>query len=309
MNSIKILATGMYLPEQEINNKYFNKKFELEENWIYKRTGIKKRYWAEEREKTAELALKSVENLINSNNVNIQKIGLIIVASTNFEDSMPGVSFEIQKRLNIEKCICMDLLAGCCGYIDAIDIARKYIELDDVEEALVIGVEKLSKYLDKNDINTAILLGDGAGATLFGKAENKMYASNIQSIGQNGDILTSLENQNIQMDGKKVYKFATTKVSNNIKELLSSTNLEISQIKYIVPHQSNLKILKSIEEKIGATPEQMYINISKVGNTFNASIPIALDEIIKKKLLKETDKIIIAGYGGGLNLGSILIEI
>ena len=85
--------------------------------------------------------------------------------------------------------------------------------------------------------------------------------------------------------------------------------MEISQIKYIVPHQSNLKILKSIEEKIGATPEQMYINISKVGNTFNASIPIALDEIIKKKLLKETDKIIIAGYGGGLNLGSILIEI
>ena len=309
MNSIKILATGMYLPEQEINNKYFNKKFELEENWIYKRTGIKKRYWAEEREKTAELALKSVENLINSNNVNIQKIGLIIVASTNFEDSMPGISFEIQKMLNIEKCICMDLLAGCCGYIDAIDIARKYIELDDVEEALVIGVEKLSKYLDKNDINTAILLGDGAGATLFGKAENKMYASNIQSIGQNGDILTCLENQNIQMDGKKVYKFATTKVSNNIKELLSSTNLEISQIKYIVPHQSNLKILQSIEEKIGAKPGQMYVNISKVGNTFNASIPIALDEIIKKSLLKENDKIIIAGYGGGLNLGSILIEI
>ena len=309
MNSIKILATGMYLPEKEIDNEYFNKKFELEENWIYKRTGIKKRYWAEEREKPAELALKSVENLINSNNVNIEKIGLIIVASTNFEDSMPGISFEIQKMLNIEKCICMDLLAGCCGYIDAIDIARKYIELDDVEEALVIGVEKLSKYLDKNDINTAILLGDGAGATLFGKAENKMYASNIQSIGQNGDILTCLENQNIQMDGKKVYKFATTKVSNNIKELLSSTNLEISQIKYIVPHQSNLKILQSIEEKIGAKPGQMYVNISKVGNTFNASIPIALDEIIKKSLLKENDKIIIAGYGGGLNLGSILMEI
>ena len=308
MNSIKILATGMYLPEKEIDNEYFNKKFELEENWIYKRTGIEKRYWVGE-ERTADLAIKAVENLISGNDVNLDKIGLIVVASTNFEDSMPGISFEIQKKFNIEKCICMDLLAGCCGYIDAIDIARKYIELDDVEEALVIGVEKLSKYLDKNDINTAILLGDGAGATLFGKAENKMYASNIQSIGQNGDILTSLENQNIQMDGKKVYKFATTKVSNNIKELLNETNLEVSQIKYIVPHQSNLKILQSIEEKIGATPEQMYINISQAGNTFNASIPIALDEIIKKNLLKENDKIIIAGYGGGLNLGSILIEI
>ena len=308
MNSIKILATGMYLPEIEIDNKYFNDKFNLEEDWIYKRAGIKKRYWTEN-EQTLSLAIKAVEDLQKNNNVDFSKIGLIIVASTNYEDAMPSISFEIQKKFNIEKCICMDILAGCSGYINSIDIARKYIELNEIEYALVIGVEKLSKYIDKNDINTAILLGDGAGATLIGKAENRRYAQNIESIGQEGDILTSKENSKIYMDGKKIYKFGTARVAQNINKLLEKEGLDIADIKYIVPHQSNLRILNSMREKIGAKENQMYINITNVGNTFNASIPIALNEMIRKNLLKKQDKIILVGYGGGLNLGSILIEI
>lgn len=308
MNSIKILATGMYLPKIEIDNKYFNDKFNIEEDWIYKRTGIKKRYWTEN-EKTSEIAIKAVENLQENNNMNLNKIGLIIVASTNYEDSMPSISFEIQKKFNIENCICMDILAGCSGYINGIDIARKYIELNEIEYALVIGVEKLSKYIDKNDINTAILLGDGAGATLIGKAENRRYAQYIESIGQEGDILTSKENSKIYMDGKKIYKFGTARVAQNVDKLLEKEKLNISDIKYIVPHQSNLRILNSMRGKIGATQEQMYINITNIGNTFNASIPIALNEIVRKSLLEKQDKIILVGYGGGLNLGSILIEI
>ena len=308
MNSIKILATGMYLPKEKIDNKYFNNKFNLEDNWIYQRTGIKTRYWSEN-EKIKDLAIKAVEDLIDKNNVDLAKIGLVVVASTNYEDTMPGVSFEIQKRFNIENCMCMDILAGCSGYINSIDIARKYIELEEVENALVIGVEKLSKYINKDDVNTAILLGDGAGATLIGKAEGKKYAQNIESIGQEGDILTSKENSKIYMDGKKIYKFGTARVAKNINSLLSKENIDISEIKYIVPHQSNLRILTSMAERIGANIEQMYINISNIGNTFNASIPIALNEIVRNNLLQENDKIILVGYGGGLNLGSILIEV
>lgn len=298
----------MYLPKQVIDNSYFNSLFNLDENWIYKRTGIEKRYWAQE-EKTSDLAIKAVENLISSNNIDLKKVGLIIAASTNYEDSMPGISFNIQKKFEIENCMCLDILAGCSGYINAIDIARKYIELDEIEQALVIGVEKLSKYIDKTDINTAILLGDGAGATLIGKATNKLYAKNIESIGKQGDILTCKENKPIYMDGKKIYKFATARVADNINSLLKNNGLDIENIKYIIPHQSNLRILTSMAEKINAAPEQMYINISGIGNTFNASIPIALDFVVKKELLKQNDKIILVGYGGGLNLGSILIEV
>ena len=308
MNSIKIIASGVYLPSNRIENSILNRKFNLDDTWIYKRTGIQTRYWAEE-ETMLDLATKSVENLLEKNKVNIQDIGLIIVASTKFEDSMPGVSFGIQKKFNIQNCICLDILAGCSGYINGIDIVKKYIETDDVKYALVIGVEKLSKCMNRDDINTAIILGDGAGATLIGKSDNKIYAKNIESIGQEGDILTCKENEKIHMEGKKIYKFATTKVVKNINKLLKKENIDISEIKYIIPHQSNFRILASIEEKIGAKKEQMYINITNVGNTFNASIPIALNEMIEKKLLQQNDKIILVGYGGGLNLGSILIEV
>ena len=307
MNSIKIVASGMYLPKREVDNAELNKKFNIDDNWIYHRTGIKKRYWAED-ETTLDLAIKAVENLNEKSNIDLKKIGLIIVASTNYENAMPGISFELQKKFDIPNCMCMDILAGCSGYINAIDIARKYIELDEVEYALIVGVEKLSKYLDKDDINTAILLGDGAGAILLGKATNKRYAKNIESLGQLGDILTCKENEKIYMDGKKIYKYATVRVAENVKQLLEKEKLDISEIKYIVPHQSNLKILTSMCNKIGATEKQMYINISDVGNIFNASIPIALNEMLDKKLFHENDKIILVGYGGGLNLGSILIE-
>lgn len=308
MNSIKILANGVYMPENKVENRYFNNKFNLDELWIYKRTGISTRYWAKD-EKQVDMAIKAVENLVSNSNVNLQKIDLIVVASTKFEDSMPGISFEIQKKFDIQNCICMDLLAGCSGYINGIDIARKYIEVDEIESALVIGVEKLSKYINEEDISTAILLGDGAGATLLGKAVNKKYAKNIESIGKDGNILTCKENEKIYMDGKKVYKFAIEKVTKNINDLLEREKMNISEIKYIIPHQSNLRILTNIAEKIGATKEQIYTNISQVGNTFNASIPIALNEVMNKNILQENDKIILAGYGGGLNLGSILIEV
>lgn len=308
MNSIEVLATGMYVPGEGIENKFFNDKFGLTDDWIYTRSGIQKRYWSEE-EKISKIAIKAVENLINENNINLEKVGLIIVASTTFDSTMPGISFEIQKEFDIEKCICMDISAGCSGYINSIDIAKKYLETEEIELALVIGVERLSKYIDKEDVNTAILLGDGAGATLLKKAENKLYAKNIESIGKEGNILTCREAENLYMDGKKIYKFGTVQVAKNIKELLKRENIDISEIKYIIPHQSNIRIIESMASKIGAKKEQMYINIKNTGNTFNASIPIALNEVMKKGLLKENDKIILVGYGGGLNLGSILIEV
>ena len=299
----------MYLPGKEIDNNFFNNKFNLNENWIYKRTGIKKRYWAEE-ESTSEIAIKAVEDLVKTNeNINIDEIGLIIVASTSFEGTMPGISFEIQKAFNIKTCMCMDISAGCSGYINAIDIAKKYLDSEDVKSVLIVGVEKLSKFIDKDDINTAILLGDGAGATLIGKSENKIYEKNIESIGQEGDILTNRKSEKIQMNGKKIYKFGTMKVAENINTLLQNAKLDMSNIKYIIPHQSNTRIISSMAEKIGANKEQVYINIKNIGNTFNASIPIALNEVIKNKLVEENDKIILVGYGGGLNLGSILIEL
>ena len=139
--------------------------------------------------------------------------------------------------------------------------------------------------------------------------EKRLYSSNITSYGQNGKILTYNANEKLQMDGKEVYKYAVTDTVKNVKELLKKNQINIDDIKYIIPHQSNLKIMKSIANKLKIDSKKVYTNIENVGNTFCASIPIALDEMFEKHLLKKGDKVILLGYGGGLNTGSILMEV
>lgn len=308
MKSIKILGNGTYLPQTKIDNTYFNKKFNLEENWIEKRTGVQNRYIAKN-ETIEELATKAAKISIESAQIDKQKIDMILVATTSTSKIMPGISYLVQKNLDIKNCICFDILAGCGGYINAFDIAQKYIIAGSIKTALIIGAERLSGYINENDINTAIILGDGAGATVITEAENKQYDSYIESIGQEGEMLTCNNNEKLYMDGKKVYKFAVMKTVENVENLLKRNNLKIEDIKYVVMHQSNIRIIENICKKLNISKEKTYINLNKIGNTFCASIPIVLEELFKRKLVKEKDKIILLGYGGGLNLGSILLEI
>lgn len=309
MKSIKIIASGKYIPKKQITNMILANKFNVTEDYIYKRSGIETRFFVEN-EEIEELAIAATENLLCKNKKYIENIDMIIVATTSSNKIMPGISFLVQKHLKIEKCICFDIFAGCSGYINAMDIARNYIAVGKCNKVLVIGVEVLSKYIQSDDMSTSILLADGAGATLIEKtSENKLYHSEIESNGMNGDILTCTSDTKIHMDGKKIYKYAITKTVDNINKLLENAKIKMEDIKYIIPHQSNIKIIKAIATRLGVSENKMYINIKNVGNTFCASIPIALSEMYEKNILKEGDKIILLGYGGGLNLGSILLEV
>ena len=227
---------------------------------------------------------------------------------------MPGISNIIQKELGIKTCIAFDILAGCAGFINAIDIAQKYLETTTAKKALVVGIEQLSKYINKADTGTSIILSDGAGTVLLEEtSENKKYYSNIETTIDEKDILKTYmkdKKLKLEMNGKEVYKYAVTETVKNLEKLLKESNETLENIKYIVPHQSNLKIIKSIANRLGTDIiNKMYINIDKFGNTFCASIPIALDEMMRKKIIKPGDKIILLGYGGALNTASILIEI
>ena len=319
MKNIKIIATGKYLPQNKVTNKELEKRLNLEENFIEKRTGIKERYYAKE-ETIQKLAIKATKNLIqNSKKEILNQTDLIIVATTTPTSYMPGISNYIQKEFSIKNANCIDILAGCNGYVTAFDIAATYILIKKAKKALIIGVDKLSEYTDQTDINTSIILSDGAGATLIeGKEEPEEKSnskqdfnitSNIKSNSDNCEILRCEKEGKIYMNGKEIYKYAVTETVKNIKELLEMKGEKIENIKYILPHQSNKKIMKSIANRLKIEEEKMYMNIENVGNTFCASIPIALDEMIKKDLIKSGDKIILIGYGGGLNTGSILITI
>ena len=318
MKNIEIKSTGSYLPKTEVNNQQLEKELKLEEGYIEKRTGIEKRYYAknETREEIAEKAVINlfekleVQNELDNLNEIVQQIGLIIVATTTPNYLMPGIANKIQKKLRIENAICLDILAGCSGYINALDIAKLYLITEKVEKALVIGVDKLSEYTKKEDVGTSIILSDGAGALLLSTTtKEKVYISNIKAEIDENEILTCKVNEKIRMNGKEIYKYAVTNTVKNINELLDKSNEKLENIKYIVPHQSNTKIMKSMMSRLKMDESKMYMNIKDTGNTFCASIPIALNEMFEKNLLHEGDKIILIGYGGGLNTGSILLEI
>ena len=311
MSNIHIIANGIYFPQRQIKNDELEKILNLESGYIEKRTGIKNRYYAI-KETIQEMALGATKNVITLADEK-QDIGLIITTTTSTDMLMPGISNYIQKKLEIPPCICFDILAGCGGYINAFDIAKVYMDSRDIKKALIIGVDKLSEIIDKQDIGTAVVLSDGAGATLIEKEETndyqKMYISNVKAEEDKNNILTYQYGKNVYMNGKEVYKYAVTKTVENINELLEKANISLNSVKYIVAHQSNLKIMKAIASRVHIGMDKMYTNIQERGNTFCASIPIALYDMQKSNLLKKGDKIILLGYGGGLNTGSILMEI
>lgn len=310
MKNIQIVTNGIYFPKKQIANEELENRLHLEKGYIEKRTGIKKRYYAIE-ETIEDMALEAVKNALSKTEEK-ENIGLIITATTSTNLLMPGISNYIQKTLQLPPCICLDILAGCGGYINAFDIAKLYIDSGTIEKALIIGVDKLSEIIDKEDIGTAVVLSDGAGATLIAKDEEnkkeRMYVTHMQSDGEKNEILTYQYGQKLYMNGKEVYKYAITNTVKNIEGLLNKAKISLEDIKYIIPHQSNIKIMKAIATRLHIPMEKMYTNIQTRGNTFCASIPIALYDMQNEGLLKKGDKVILLGYGGGLNTGSILME-
>ena len=310
MSNIQIVANGIYFPKKQIKNNELEKILNLESGYIEKRTGIKNRYYAIN-ETIQEMAVEAVENLFNLE-IEKQNIDLIIAATTSTDMLMPGISNYVQKQLGLSPCICLDILAGCGGYINAFDIAKAYMDSRNIRKALIIGADKLSGIIDKKDIGTAVVLSDGAGATLVEKEEStsqKIYVSNIKAEEDKNNILAYQYGKNVYMNGKEVYKYAVTRTVENVNELLEKANITLQDVKYIVAHQSNLKIIKAIASRLHIGMEKMYTNIQERGNTFCASIPIALHDMQETELLRTGDKIILLGYGGGLNTGSILMEI
>ena len=305
---MKIIGSGMYLPHKEIRNEEIEKYLGLEKGYIEKRTGIKKRFFVEN-ETIENMAYEASNIALKDANIDKNEIDLIIVATTSTSLLMPGIANEVQKMLKIPACICLDILAGCSGYINALDIAHLYISSNKVKTALVIGVEELSKYIDKKDKDISILLADGAGCLVVSRDNEDNFTSHICCIPDENNCLSCKVEDKIKMLGTKIYKYAVTETVKNIEELKEKTGFTWKDISYIIPHQSNQKILTGISNRLDLKTEKMYHNIEKVGNTFCASIPIAICEMRQKKLLQKGQNIILLGYGGGFNTGSTLWKI
>lgn len=306
--SINILGTGSYLPEKIMTNADFEKFLDTSDEWITTRTGIKQRHYANGMT-NCQMSVIAANAALEDAGLKIQDIGAIIVASVTNEMNVPSVASQIQREMGASSCAAFDINAACTGFMYGLKVANGIV-MQDKKPVLVIGTETLTRLTDWTDRSTCILFADGAGAAVVGPGESFQYIE----VYAHPDVNHSLEIPGINngleegvsrfsyvtMDGKEIYKFATRQMPRDVQKAMETLGLQSEDIDWVIPHQANVRIIKEASKRLGIPLEKFYVNIQDVGNTSAASIPIVLDEMNKKNLLKKGDTVVIAGFGGGL---------
>lgn len=317
----KICGTGSWAPPKVWDNNDLARLVDTSDEWIRERTGVVQRHIAEENEDTVTMASRAAQRALEDADIKAEEIDLIIVATISPTEIMPCVACGVQEKLGAEKATCFDLNGACTGSLLALNTAQAYLSQGIYQTALVIGAEKLSALTDWTDRGTCILFGDGAGAVVLKAEESGRYAQVTQSIGKKGGALT-LRSRNqiqyetdpkaketyIQMNGKEVFTFAVSKVPEAVKNLLSREKVPCEDIRYYLLHQANERISRSAARRIGEDISKFPMNMDEYGNTSSASLLILLDEVKKSGKLQRGDKLVLAGFGGGLTYGASLIE-
>lgn len=301
---LKILKTSSYLPENIVDNFYFESYLDTSDQWIKKRTGIERRRISKD-EDVLDLTIKAVEKL--SLNKELKNLKLIIVASLSSESIMPNISSSVAGYLGKEDVMAFDINMACTGFVGASIIAEKYLK--ENEYALVIASEVLSKYMDFNNRDNAILFGDGCGAVLYEKISDDFYYDNGTIYSKDLSLTGKSINKDetfIEMNGKNVYRFTMEYVPKSIKNVIDKSIYTENEIDYFVLHQANKRIIDGISKRFGSS-EKYYVNLNEYGNTSSATIPICLDEMNKKNLLKENNNILLSGFGAGLNYATCIV--
>ncbi|MDD6796463.1 MAG: ketoacyl-ACP synthase III [Clostridiaceae bacterium] len=318
-----IISTGSYSPDFIVKNDDLSKIMDTSDEWIKSRTGIEERRISIN-ENTSDLAYKAALDAINNSDITCDDIDLIIVATVTPDMHMPSTACLLQNKLGAKNATAFDITAACSGFIYGLSIADSMIKSGRHNTVLIVGAEVLSKSINWEDRSTAVLFGDGAGAVILRgtKEEQGIISICTKSEGEDGQVLAigdkSVKNPfsedseerlpYIIMNGREVLRFSTRVIVDSIKEVLKKGNTTLEEVKWIVPHQANARIIKHAAQKLGIEDKKFFMNLQKFGNTSSASIPKALNEMNRKGMLSKGDKIILVGFGGGLTYGSILIE-
>lgn len=306
MEGLEILATGRAVPDNVVTNDDLSKIMDTNDEWISTRTGIKCRAFCTE-EKNWQLAKAAAESAIHHAKIDRKQIGLLIVATFTPDFAAPSMACILQKELGLSHhIVAFDLNAACSGFLYGIGVAHSMMSNIEKPYALVIGSEQISTRLDMDDRTTSVLFGDGAGAVVLKKSDKQFYSV----LGAEGDLeILGCDGKHIYMDGGKVFKSAVKTITHITEKILAKAQMTIDDVDYVICHQANVRIIKSVIKALDAPEEKFYINIERYGNTSAASIPIALDEMKEQGLLKPGTKIICVGFGAGITYGGFLMEL
>lgn len=315
--SIRVLGTGAYVPEKTVTNDDLAQMVETNDEWIVQRVGVKQRHISVD-ETAADLATKAATSALSSAGVLGEEIDLIICATISSETICPTVAGMVQKRIGA-KCPAFDVNSACSGFLFALDTAVSFINRGGYKKVLVIGAERLSKLIDWTDRSTCVIFGDGAGAFVIepgeGYLSSMLYTSGgdevieIPSFSGSSPFYKGEEKKPyIFMDGQETFKFAVSKIVEDIKSVTEKAGLTLSDIDYIVTHQANIRIIEYAAKRLKMPMEKFVVDIDKYGNTSSASVAIAFDELVKSNKLKKGDKIVMSAFGGGLSSAACVIE-
>jgi 3-oxoacyl-[acyl-carrier-protein] synthase-3 len=315
----------MAVPESVLTNDDLAKIIDTNDQWIQDHTGIRERHLAGENDFPSTLAVEASIKALQVANLKPTDIDLIICSTSTPEFIFPATACLIQDQLGATKAGAFDLLAACSGFIYAANMAAQSIRSGSIKNALIIGTETLSRFVDWRDRNTCILFGDGAGAFILQASDEPggVLSAVMHSDGSGGDSLslpgggsrfpateaTIHEGKHyIHMDGKAVFRFATRVMGQAAKEVLDLAGLTTDDVQWIIPHQANYRIIETAAKYLKLPLDRFIINVDRYGNTSTASIPIATVEAIEKGLIKNGDKIVLVGFGAGLTWGALAAQ-
>jgi 3-oxoacyl-[acyl-carrier-protein] synthase-3 len=322
----QITGWGMCVPERVLTNADLAKVMDTTDEWITSRTGIReRRVVSDAKESTVTLAIRAGREALLTAALPPVELDLVIVATATPEYIFPSTACLVQDALGAVNAGAYDLSAGCSGFIYALSAAADAIRSGSADHVLVIGAETLSRITDWTDRNTCVLFGDGAGALIVSISHERcgILASVLGSDGSGGELLilpaggshapashetVSAGEHFIKMNGREVFRFATTVMPRAAESVVRKAGWHLDDLKLIIPHQANTRIIESAVKRLSLPPERFFINLERYGNTSSASIPIALCEAIGEGRISSGDKLALVGFGAGLTWAAVAIE-
>ncbi|HEY4716334.1 MAG TPA: beta-ketoacyl-ACP synthase III [bacterium] len=321
----KIAGTGSFVPAKVISNADLSHMVDTSDEWITERTGIKERRMANEGQGSARMAYHASLRALKQAKTEAKDLDIIIFGTVTPDFYMPSAACILQDQLGAKKALAFDISAACSGFLYSLVIAESLVKQGKGKKALVVGADTLSKFTDYSDRSTCILFGDGAGAVVLssGRRDCGLVSWRLYSDGSRWGLLnipgggsvyppadkTLMKRMHfIKMNGRKIFKFAVKLMVDAAEEVLDDAGLDIRDVDLFIPHQANIRIIESVVRNLRIDKDKVFVNLALYGNTSAASIPIALDEAVRKGRVKKGDRVLLASFGSGLTWGAVLLR-
>ncbi len=321
-----IAGTGSYAPERVVTNAELEKMVETSDQWIQERTGIKRRRVAAPEQASSDLAVEAARKALDAAKVDPKELELIIVGTVTPDYPFPSVGAVLQGKLGNKRAFALDVSAACAGSMYALGIADRYVASGAVKNALVVGVDTLTRITDWTDRNTCILFGDAAGAMVLRPTDDPRRGVLSTRLHTDGSLVGILlqpgggsrepisekivreRSHFVKMNGREVYKVAVRALVESCNEVLAAEKLTPGDVTWVIAHQANKRILDATLDRLEIPPSKCWMNLENYGNTSSASMPMTLDEANRAGWFKPGDVILLMAIGGGMAWGAGLVR-